>query len=75
MEPSVEFETELKTLWKGFTRQTIQRKLRDPRIPTDVERDVELENEEEDDDGDSEIEAKDDDGGTNSRGQGALAVS
>jgi hypothetical protein len=49
-------KAELRTLWKGFTRQTIQRKLRAPRNPMDIESDIELKN-----DGDSEIEAKDDD--------------
>ncbi len=62
MGPSLVFEAELRTLWKGFTRQTIQRKLRAPRNQTDVESDIEVENDEEEDNdgGDSEIEAEDD---------------
>jgi hypothetical protein len=60
MGPSLVFEAELRTLWKGFTRLMVQRKLRAPRNQTDVESDVELENDE-DNGNDSEIEAKDDD--------------
>jgi hypothetical protein len=70
MGPSAEFEAELRTLWKGFTRQTIQRKLRAPRMPTaptgeavdaGIESEEEIDDENDDDGADSDVEAEDDD--------------
>jgi hypothetical protein len=70
MGPNAEFESELRTLCKGFTQQTIQQKQQAPRIPTTpageaVDAGIESKeesNDENDDDGaDSDVEAKDDD--------------
>jgi hypothetical protein len=72
MGPNAGFDAKLKTLWKGFTRQTIQQKLRTapaPRNPMATRPSEQADDESEsnvnvnvdEEDGDSDIEAEEDD--------------